>query len=303
MSMERPKVTAVFATMNRHDVAITCVRSLAAQTVPPERVVVADNRSCDGTAERLEGLEGLPFDLTVLRMTENAGNAGGVRAAMDLAFAEGADAVWILDDDSWPRPDSLERILELPWDPGVVRHPLQIDPQTGAFTWPMLTCRDNGSRSLAHRPEDLGGGATSANHTSWTGSLLPKEIYRKVGPVNAELFIRGEDEEYPWRIREAGFRFEAVHASVMDHPGPRNLVMWSFLGRRVFYEKNLDAAKLHYKIRNMVWLKRRQAGSLVALAVALAYGAAALRLDGPSRLPLVWKAATDGWRGKLGRLA
>lgn len=298
-----PKVVAVFATMNRFQVAVDCVKSLAAQTRPPQRVIVADNVSNDDTPERLSELKDLPFDLTVMRMKENLGNAGGVRDAMDLAFAEGADAVWILDDDSWPRPEALEEILSLPWDPGVVRHPLQIDPATGKFTWPMMTREDAGDWYLAWEEKDLGTGPTSPNRTSWTGSLLPREVYEAVGPVNGDLFIRGEDEEYPWRIREAGFHMEAVHAAVMDHPGPTNMVMMSCLGKRFFYEKNLPDWKYHYKLRNMVWLKRKQSGGPKALLMALTYALAALRYDGVSRLPLAWKASLAGWRGELGRIS
>ena len=77
--------------------------ALARQARPPDLVVVADNFSTDDTVEVLENLADLPFKLVVRRLPENRGNAGGVEEAMDQAFAEGADAVWILDDDSWPR--------------------------------------------------------------------------------------------------------------------------------------------------------------------------------------------------------
>jgi len=289
--------------MNRSHVALACVASLAAQTRPPQRVIAADNASSDGTADDLEALSDLPFQFTLIRMPENLGNAGGVRDAMDLAFAEGADAVWILDDDSWPRPDALEKILELPWDGSLVRHPLQIDPTTGGFSWPMLTRRDGGGWYIAKSLDELGPGPTSPNHTSWTGSLLPKEVYQKVGPVNGSLFIRGEDEEYPWRIRMAGFRMEAVHAAVMDHPGPQNMVEIVFLGKRLFFEKHLPDWKFHYKVRNMVWLKRQQSGSAKAFLTALSYAMVSLRFDGPSRIPLAWKASFEGWRGDLGRIS
>ncbi len=303
MNLDFPDIAVVFATMNRSHVAVACVKSLAAQTRPPQRAIVADNVSNDGTADDLDALPDLPFPLTVLRMPENEGNAGGVRAAMDLAFSEGADAVWILDDDSWPRPDALEKILDLPWDASLVRHPLQIDPTTGKFSWPMLTRRDDGPWYLANSLEELGPGPTSPNHTSWTGSLLPREVYGKVGPVNGELFIRGEDEEYPWRIRQAGFQMEAVHAAVMDHPGPQNMVEISFLGKRLFFEKYLPDWKFHYKVRNMVWLKRQQSGAVKAVLTALSYAVVSLYFDGPSRLPLTWKASVEGWKGKLGRIS
>lgn len=302
MNPKAPNITAVFATMDRGHVAVACVKALAAQTIPPRRVIAADNRSGDGTADTLEALADLPFKLTVIRMPENGGNAGGVRAAMDLAFAEGAEAVWILDDDSWPRPDALEKILEIPWDPEVVRHPLQIDPETGKFTWPMLTRQPDGPWHLIWETRQLGPGPTSPNRTSWTGSLISRKIYDTVGQVNGDLFIRGEDEEYPWRIREAGFLTEAVHSSIMDHPGSRDVVWFSFLGKSFFFEKKLSDWKFYYKLRNMVWLKRRQSGPSKAILIAVTYTLFALWFDGPSRMPLAWRATADGWRGILGRM-
>jgi GT2 family glycosyltransferase len=299
---ERPKIAAVFATMNRSATALACVRALAAQTRPPEWVLVADNVSSDATVAELEALGALPCELQVLRMPENLGNAGGVHAAMEAGFAAGADAVWILDDDSWPRPDALAAMLAEPWDPAVLLHPLQEDPRTGKFTWPLQVVGEDGSVRLVDERKDLPPGGRVRSRGVWTGAMISKRIRDAAGPVMAELFIRGEDEEYPWRIERAGFRTEAVTAAVMDHPGPADLVCWRFLGRSLFLERGLADWKLYYKVRNMVWLKRRQAGMGGALAMALAYAACVAKVDGPQRLPLVGKAFWDGWRGKLGRL-
>lgn len=298
----RPRIAVVFATMNRAATAVACVRALAAQTRPPERVLVADNVSSDATVAELEALAALPFELEVLRMPENLGNAGGVHAAMEAGFAAGADAVWILDDDSWPRPGALEAMLAGPWDPALLLHPLQEDPRTGRFTWPLQVVAEDGSVRLAGTREELPAGDRVRSRGVWTGALISRRIRDAAGPVMAELFIRGEDEEYPWRIERAGFRTAAVTAAVMDHPGPTDLVSWRFLGRSLFLERGLADWKLYYKVRNMVWLKRRQKGAGGALMMALAYAACVAKVDGPRRLPLVGKAFWDGWRGKLGRL-
>ena len=295
------KIAAVFATMNRAATAVACVRALAAQTRPPERVVVADNVSADNTVADLKVLTELPFELVVHRMPENRGNAGGVEAAMELAFAMGADAVWILDDDSWPRPGALQAMLEKPWDPGVVRHPLQIDPQTGRFTWPLQVTGEAGGWRLVDSADDMPPGDFVRSRITWTGALVPRQVRETVGPVNGELFIRGEDEEYPWRIEQAGFPQEAVRNAVMDHPGPENIVHWACLGKNFFFERGLADWKLYYKVRNMVWLKRRQAGPLRAIAMALTYALASAWIDGMHRWPLIWQATRAGWRGKLGK--
>jgi len=296
------KIAAVFATMNRAETAVSCVRALAAQTLPPAWVVVADNVSQDGTAEMLERLEGLPFELLVHRMKDNRGNAGGVEEAMELALARGADAVWILDDDSWPRPGALAALLEQEWDPNVVRHALQVDPRTGRFTWPLQVADGAGGWRLIDSIDELPAGDSVRSRITWTGALVPREVRARVGPVNGELFIRGEDEEYPWRIEQGGFRQEAVRAAVLDHPGPANLMRWRMFGRSFFFERGLAEWKLYYKVRNMVWLKRRQAGKLRALGMAAAYAFAATFIDGPRRLPLLQRAIADGWKGRLGKM-
>lgn len=296
-----PRIAAVFATMDRAHTAVACVRALAAQTRPPEWVVVADNASSDDTVAALEMMAGLPFELIVHRMRENRGNAGGVEEAMDIAFGCGADAVWILDDDSWPREGALAALLEDAWNPRVSRHALQIDPQTKRFTWPLQVADGEGGWRLANRIEDLPPGNFVRSRITWTGALVSREIREAVGPVRGDLFIRGEDEEYPWRIERAGFTQEAARHALMDHPGPDNLVHWQFLGKSLFFERGLTNWKLYYKVRNMVWLKRHQSGDLKAIAMALTYAMAACRIDGARRLPLVWQAARDGWLGRLGK--
>ena len=295
------RVAAIFATMNRAETAKACVMALARQTSPPEWVMVADNCSTDDTVRALDSLESLPFALVIHRMPENLGNAGGVEAVMERAFGEGADAVWILDDDSWPREAALAAMLEGEWDPRVVRHALQIDPASGKFTWPLQITDGQGGWCLAWSEKELPDGPKVRSRISWTGALLPREVRESVGPVTGDLFIRGEDEEYPWRIEQAGFSQEAIRGAVMDHPGPQNVVHWQFLGKSFFFERGLADWKLYYKVRNMVWLKRRHAGDCRAISMAAAYTFAATFIDGPRRIPLLCRAIRDGWNGRLGR--
>ena len=297
----RIQIVAVFATMDRAETAVACVRALAAQTRPPEWVVVADNVSGDGTVGRLEALTELPFGLVVHRMAENRGNAGGVEEAMERAFGMGADAVWILDDDSWPRPDALAALAGGEWDARAVRHALQVDPGKGKFTWPLWVAGQPGEWRLAWGMDEVPDGERFVTRGVWTGALVPRLVREAVGPVHGELFIRGEDEEYPWRIEKAGFRFEGVRGAVLDHPGPKSVVHWRLAGKNFFFERGLVDWKLYYKVRNMVWLKRRQMGGMGAIKMTAAYAVAAVLLDGPGRLPLLWQAVWDGWRGRLGR--
>ena len=86
----KPKIAAVFATMNRADTALSCVTALAAQTLAPDFVMVADNASSDETVSSLEARDNLPFALHVKRMDENVGNAGRRRCSYGSGILSGS---------------------------------------------------------------------------------------------------------------------------------------------------------------------------------------------------------------------
>jgi GT2 family glycosyltransferase len=195
----------------------------------------------------------------------------------------------------------LEALLKGPWNPKVVRHSLQIDPKTGKFTWPLqISDPDQGWRMI-DSADALPNSDFTKSRIMWTGALVSREVRQKVGPVNGDLFIRGEDEDYPLRIEQAGFTQEATRDSILDHPGPVDIVHWKFFGKHLFFEPNLPNWKLYYKVRNMVWLKKRQSGTFNAIAMAMAYLVAATKIDGIHRVPLILEAATDGWKSRLGK--
>ena len=296
-----PRIAVVFACYNRREAALECVRRLKSQTRPPDLVVAGDNASTDGTPEALRALE-WPA-LTVVDTGDNLGNAGGVRVAMEHAFAAGAGAVWILDDDSWPRPGALEALLDGGLDPQVVRHSLQVDPTGGHYSWPLPVRDAAGKWETIRHPDEWPGGARAESRASWTGALIPREVREKAGPVLGELFIRGEDEEYPRRIAAAGFRFEAVRDSVLDHPSAKNLRRWQIGPKEFWFETGLEDWKFYYEVRNTAWLKFREGAPLQAWTIALLHGLATLIHDGWSASRWqTWRAAvSDARASRLGR--
>ena len=102
-------VAVVVVTFNRADLLVHMLDGLAAQTRPPDLVVVVDNASTDHTAEVLAARDDLP--LHVVHHTENTGGAGGFHTGVREAFDRGADRMWLMDDDVVPAPDCLEVLL------------------------------------------------------------------------------------------------------------------------------------------------------------------------------------------------
>ena len=84
-SSDPRRIIAVVVTYNRRDMVTRLVASLDAGSVVPDEVVVVDNASIDGTADALEAA-GTTTPLTVLRLTENTGGAGGFHTGLAAAI-------------------------------------------------------------------------------------------------------------------------------------------------------------------------------------------------------------------------
>ncbi len=300
---ESASIAVVFATMGRPAVAAACVRALAAQTRVPDLVVLALNDPADGTREAIAGLGSLPFEIILHAMAENRGNAGGVEEAMALAMAKQAAYVWVLDDDSWPRPDALAALAAAGKQPDTVVHPMQIDPRTNEIAWPVVVREPGMDWRMIDRLGDMPEQEILESRPSWTGALLPRAAIEAAGPVRGDLFIRGEDDEYSLRVADHGFRYFLVRAAVLDHPGPLGMVSLRVFGKRFFWEPELAEWKLFYKVRNHIWLQSQRQGVSMACMALLAALAAMLQFDTWSfgRFRVFTRAAADGLAGRLGR--
>ncbi len=295
-------VAAVFVTMNRCEVARTCLEKLKAQTKRPDKVIVINNASSDSTRAMLQqASEESAGWIEQMSLVENLGNAGGIQIAMDAAFSRGFNAVWILDDDSWPAPESLARLLHVELPENAVRSCRVVDLATGALSWPLQVPDRNGWRLLeGHDP--LPEGEAIRIRRSWLGALIPQAVYATVGPVEGRLFLRGEDEDYPRRIEQAAFPVFMITNSVLHHPPAGRMNHWEIAGRSVTLESGLSGDKLYYRLRNAWWMARRDRGIIEAGVVAILHWLALWRWE-PSVgwMPVWWEAARDAFSGRLGK--
>src|ERR1051326_214995 len=103
------KVIAMVVTYNRRDLLLESLAAVLAQTRAPGKVIVVDNASEDGTAAAVRD----QFPAVYLaELRRNSGGAGGFAAGMTLALADGADLIWLMDDDTVPEPGALAALLD-----------------------------------------------------------------------------------------------------------------------------------------------------------------------------------------------
>ena len=101
------KISAVVVTYNRLSLLKRTISSLLSQTYSLQQVYVVNNGSTDGTKEWLDRQQ----HLTVVHQ-ENVGGSGGFYTGIQKAYEDGADWIWCMDDDVFPRPTCLEQLLK-----------------------------------------------------------------------------------------------------------------------------------------------------------------------------------------------
>jgi GT2 family glycosyltransferase len=298
----------VLTVFNQTEGARKCVDSLLAQTTPLAHICILFNGTAksgalaDQFAERFQQ----HASVQILRSPENIGNAGGVRLAMCAALNHGADWIWIVEDDALPHHDALERLLNAGGKTDCVYGSLIIDPKWNELAFSCVAIEKDGSQRIVSTKADLPALNSFQVRGIWLGALVPRQVIDTVGEVNADLFIRGEDEEYPARIRQAGFRFYCVKDSIIEHPGMRHKHL-AIGGVNFFYETGVAPWKAYFLIRNHVYVRRKYtnagkiAGWMRAIAtIVLAIISALIYDNHKLKRALLYSRA--GWHGLLGRL-
>lgn len=98
------RVTAVIPLYNHAAYIGRAIESLLSQTLPPDRIIIVDDGSTDGSVEAVRAF-------TDPRIQLETGPNRGAHLALQRAIerAEGADLIAILNSDDWFFPDRLAR--------------------------------------------------------------------------------------------------------------------------------------------------------------------------------------------------
>jgi rhamnopyranosyl-N-acetylglucosaminyl-diphospho-decaprenol beta-1,3/1,4-galactofuranosyltransferase len=197
------RVVALVLSHNAPQSLARCLNAVAAQTNPPQGIVVVDNAS--DPSIQIGALPATGVPTRVIRSDVNLGPAGGWAIALDDFLSSDFSDAWVMDDDIVPEAECLATLLMArDEDPGrtfVV--PLSIQPDGAVGRW-----------------------------GSWCGFMLAREIVETVGLPRAELFWWAEDTEYcHWRIPQAGFKRRVIEEAVVHHDAIRqdgDVPLWKY---------------------------------------------------------------------------
>ncbi len=237
-----PTVTAVVVTRDRLELLQACLAALAAQTRPPDRVLVVDNVSTDGTRAWLRDQ---PVD--VLELPENVGGAGGFDAGLRDAVASGAEWAWLMDDDTIPRPDALAELLGADAPGTVLRASVAVwrDGRLHPMNLPGLA-RDRVSALVDGAEHHV----LPLRTATFVSLLVHREAVERFGLPPAHFFIWSDDMEYTARVTRGGGRGVLVTRSVVEHRTARPHTAVTAAGDRFYFH-----------VRNSLYMSRSRSWS------------------------------------------
>jgi len=248
-----PHTAVVVVTYNRRALLLDCLAALRAQSRAPQRIHLIDNASSDGTAEALRAagwLDRAEFDYH--RLADNLGGAGGFAAGLERAVAQGADWVWMMDDDAMPAPDALAALLDAASDAANLYGSVAVAGEHLAWS---MTSTGTGQRIA--RVADLPPRA-EVEFLPFLGILVHRDLVARIGVPDARYFLAADDLEYCLRAGASGARCVLVAASRIEHPAA---VSYTFaLPGRTLHCLALPPWKRYYDTRNRLFVARRYFG-------------------------------------------
>ena len=279
-------VTAVVVTYNRKDLLREALAALFAQERPVDRILVVDNASTDGTAEMIRGEYADRVDL--LAMPDNQGGAGGFHEGMKQAYADGADWVWLMDDDTLPRPDALAKLLEAP--ARTDREPLLLYSKavwTDGSLHPM-----NYPGFERHRAELMvkaaERGLMPLRTATFVSLLVSRKAIDRYGLPLKRFFIWSDDIEYTARVmlRDAGY---FVPESVVVHKTKTPYTAISTSGDRFYFH----IRNTLYMLRGTAWT-RLEKPSLVFILFTSSLAYLKYNRFNPKNVAIILRGLRDG---------
>jgi GT2 family glycosyltransferase len=250
------------------------LQSLALLAYPNYRVILVDNKSNDGSAERLQSE--FPQHEFIFN-DENEGFSRGCNRGIRAAFAASADYVLLLNNDMEVEADFLQAAVSV----------AEEDPSVGLVTGKILfgdrrsTIWQAGGRIDRLRIQGIPRGWNEVDQgqyddicdTGWASGamlLIPRRVFEKVGLLPEEYFFGIEEWEYSTSVKHNGFRivyvpeFRSYHyAGGSYRAGHPVLIVYNgFRNKLIYAQKHLSGAewlvwKLIFRCYLTFWWPRK----------------------------------------------
>ena len=181
---------AVIVTYNRLSLLKECIIAIQNQTKKLDKVIIVNNGSTDGTTKWLND----QIDLHVINQ-ENTGGAGGFHTGVKFAYENGADWIWLMDDDVKPEENCLQELLKYR-NISKCLHPVRDFSDNVNYLWGEYLDLKHYKKHTLSGIEINNKEIYFINVGCFEGMLINSEIISKIGFPDSRFFISGDDTIY-----------------------------------------------------------------------------------------------------------
>ena len=233
-------ILALIVTHNRLFELKNCIKAVNSQSKNFDKLLVINSGSTDGTKKYLNNNKIFAIH------TKNLGSAGGWYRGIDYALKNNFKYIWMMDDDGFPDFNSLEILVNNFTSKNSSLSSLVIDSNNKkklAIPLPILNNKNNPvifnfKRKIKYKAELIEYGNFYNFANFFNGTLISVNSIKKVGNINKDFFIYGDEVDFFHRLRKVGKVSTCLNA-FHYHPS---------------INKSWTRIKIYYYIKNSIHL-------------------------------------------------
>jgi rhamnopyranosyl-N-acetylglucosaminyl-diphospho-decaprenol beta-1,3/1,4-galactofuranosyltransferase len=297
-------IAAVVVTFNRKELLEENLAALLRQTRLPDKIFIIDNNSTDGTETLLRDRGYLQHSLIrYSRLSENIGGAGGFYEGIKVAYEEGYNWIWVMDDDAEPYKNALEELLLMP----DLSNTSRIGMLSSTVVYPDGQISYHHRRTIDLRTLIIYNQKDKCykepffevDLVSFVGTLINREFVEELGLPLKKYFIHYDDTEYSLRARTHGWKILNSSRSQIIHKTKERetkLIHMEF------------AKGFYYKRRNIIYTYKKYGRNswalMIIICIWMVRNLTTIVLFRNNKLhstKLLWFATIDGLKGNFKR--
>ena len=220
--MSKPFVVTIILNTNRCEDTLACLKSLEQTTYKNHKVLVLDNYSTDGSIDAIG--ENFPH-VQIVPLQDNFGYAGNNNVGIEMALKQGADWVFILNEDTIVDSDCISLLVangESNMQIGM------LGPMVYHYNEENVIQSAGGKMSKFWDGYHLGqneidqGQFVQPHNVDWISGcaiMVRQTLIENIGMIDEDFFYYWEETEWCLRVREAGWEIQHVPAAKIWHKG------------------------------------------------------------------------------------
>jgi len=239
----QPKVTCILINWNGWQHTVECLTALQKCTYSNFTVIVVDNGSTNDSVAKIKAAHP---NILILESRKNLGFAGGNNIGIRHALAQGAEYVWLLNNDTEAAPDALSALMAK----------VLTDKRIGAVASVCYYAdRPSIVQAWAGARVNLWIGyarnSTEPHSDDWFHSLygasmlISRPALEDAGLLDEGFFHYWEETEFCLRLRKKGWRLAAAPDSRVLHKVGASTGGNSLVLDRYFTASGLRILRLH----------------------------------------------------------